>query len=65
MPFHHGLPVLTFLLVKFLFPLCLRFLAILANVAPFVAARAIAALDVVVELTLRFGRNLVAVNGGV
>jgi hypothetical protein len=34
-------------------------------VAPFVAARAIAALDVVVELTLRFGRDLVAVNDGV
>ena len=65
MPFNHRFPVLTFFLVKFVFPLRFRFFAVFANVPAFVAARAIAALDVVVELTLRFGRDLVAVNGGV
>ena len=62
MPFNHGLPVLTFFLVKVFFPLRLRFSAVFANVAAFVAARAVAAFDIVVELALRFRSDLVAID---
>jgi hypothetical protein len=53
---------LTFFFVKFVFPLRLRFLAVFTNVAAFVAARAIAAFNVVVELALRCGSDFVAVD---
>ena len=54
LPFNHGFPVLSFFFVELFFPLRLRFLTVLTNVATFVAARAVAAFDVIVELSLRF-----------
>ncbi len=64
MPFNHGLPILTFFLVKLFFPLRLRLFAVLANVAAFVTARAVAAFNVIVELALRFGSNPITIDDG-
>jgi hypothetical protein len=62
LPLYHGFPVLTFFFVKLFFPLRFRFFAVFANVAAFEAARAVAAFNVIVELAMRFGGNLVAID---
>jgi hypothetical protein len=62
LPFDHGVPVLTLFLIEFVLPFCLRVFAVFADMTALVAARAIAAFDVIVELTLRLRGNLIAIN---
>ena len=54
LPLEDAGPVLGALFIKFVFPFGFRVLAIFAIVIAFVATGALAALNVVIELTLRF-----------
>ena len=60
LPHGYGVPVFLLFPVKFVFPFLLRLFAVSANVAALVAARALTAFDVVVELTLCLRGNLLA-----
>ena len=60
LPLGYGFPIFLLLLIEFLFPFFWWFLAIAANMAALVAARALTAFDVVVELTLCLRGNLLA-----
>jgi hypothetical protein len=62
LPLQYTGPILRFFLVKIFFPFRLRFAAVLADMTTLMTASAIAALDVIVELALGFGCDLVAVN---
>jgi hypothetical protein len=62
LPLEDASPILCFLLVKFVFPLGFRFLAIGADVTPFMTTRAVAAFDIVIQLPLGFGRDFVAID---
>ena len=64
MPFEYRLPILTLFFVKFVFPFRCWFFTGLTDMTALVAARAVAALDVVIQLALCFGRDLVAVDSG-
>jgi hypothetical protein len=60
LPFGYRLPIFLFFLVKYFFPFFLRLFAVSANVAALVAARALPAFDIVVQLTLCLRGNLLA-----
>jgi hypothetical protein len=53
---------LTFFLVKLSLPLRFRVFTVLADVAPFVAARAVAAFDIIIQLALCLRGNLIAID---
>jgi hypothetical protein len=55
-------PVSRLLFIKLFFPLGFRVRAIKADMAAFVASGTVATLQIVIELTLRFGGNFVAIN---
>ena len=61
LPFDDGVPVLKFFLVEFFLPFSFWIFAVFANVSSFMAARAVAAFNVVIKLTLRFRSDFVAV----
>ncbi len=65
LPFSNAGPILGALFIELLFPFCLRVLAILADMVTLMASGTIAALYIVVELTLRFRGNFVPVDDGV
>ena len=64
MPFDDGVPVLKFFFVKFFLSFSFWIFAVLANVSCFMAARAGAAFNVVIKLTLRVRGDFVAVDEG-
>jgi hypothetical protein len=61
LPLQYASPILSFFLVELIFPFRLRFVAVLTDMATLVTAGAIAAFDVVVELALSFGCDLVTI----
>ena len=65
LPFKDAGPILRAFFVELVFPFVFGFFTVLADVTTLVAAGAVAPLDVVVQLTLGFRGNLVAVDDGV
>jgi hypothetical protein len=63
LPGEDACPILSFFLVEFIFPLCFRFSAIFADMTALMAASAVASLDVIVQLALGLGSDLLAING--
>jgi hypothetical protein len=64
LPFDDGVPVLKFLFIKLFLPFSFWIFAVFANVSSFMAARAVAAFNVIIKLTLRVRGDFVAVDEG-
>ena len=64
LPLEDASPILRFLFIKLIFPLFFGCDAVFADMAALVASGAVATLEVVIKLTLRFGGNLLAIHHG-
>jgi hypothetical protein len=65
LPLNDRLPVLVFFFVKLFFPFFLCVLTVTPDMPAFMAASAVAALDVIVQLALGLGGDFIAVDDGV
>ncbi len=65
LPLKDASPVLSFFLVKFVFPLGFRLFAIGPDVTTLVATGAVSSLDIVVQLPLSFGSDFISIDNRV